>query len=760
MDPSPEQEPLSNHSTTENSTVELNLNHTDTPEQNSRTKSQVESDDDKYCYSNSSENSDSPAPTSKPTTPELLLPLEPEFFTETGESISEVKSSHLSTDSPQEINLVDKDKEVDVEWNSSKNYDHLVPTTPELIIPLESQFFTEAVESISELKSSHRSNDSLPLEVSLRDKDKDIDIELKFNKNSDPLPITSDDNTEMASSKEVEKIQSPSENVFYSELRSQKPCSAPHSPIFPSKRKIHRKSCQEPPSLPEISPGRSSVFYAPIELEDKFDIMSGPSIPSQSIKSPPSKRHTSSLSSKPQYPTLFELSYSDSDSVNLSIVDRIEREYKIKEGTIKLFNAAKNIQQSMEAAKSYFTSNAKIIALLRKLQSSKVEEREQQEDKPGSLLSVDVTPEPSKATISISHIRIPLEWKEFDNIKHPIETGWVFCLFKLEGEVADTQTLISVDRSINDLTFPDVIIFPAPVSHEFRLEIEVYFSQGLFSGKDIGSSKGIRNRSKTKWSTDSISSQASSYDSPSNMPRYHLAGFSSLKLADLSEGLYTYKLTKGAVGSSPSASTHTFSNQLLPLWGQICSQIYVVPTSVKGNKMEGFVDIRSMVNESPVWKHYWCVLKQTTLFFWNAPEDVRNSTHISNIPLTTMMEVKRPRAEDGTFRKNSLFISECETKQHAISFGNKEERDSWWKELSRSISDLQVWRNYATKCQVVPDLLTSKKSFNSRTKRVASPIESMRQSITAPPESHTKRFISTGNTAVAKSASKSHVPHV
>ena len=425
MDPSANQEPVQESHTVETSNKEVNLNNSS--DGNSLSKSEIQPDEDKYCYSNSLENSDSPAP---PTSPHLLAPFDEEF-----------------------VDTVTK--------------------------PLR-------------LESPALSTDSLPLEVSLRDIDR-IDVDLKFNKNSDPTQKSSDDKISSLPGKDSEEVFSPAEDVYSAELRTPKP----PSPLFPSKRKMQRKSVQEPPALPQISPGRSSVFYAPLEE----NLICGSASLSQTGKSPPSKRHSTSIHRKHQYPTLFELSCGDTDSVhNLSIVDRIEREYKIKEGTIKLFNAAKSIQQSMEAAKSYFTSNAKIIALLRKLQSSKVEEREQlDEDRTESLLSVDITPEPSKATISLSHIRIPLEWREFDGIKNPIETGWVFCLFKLEGEVTDTQTLIQVDRNINDISFPDVIVQPVPVSHDFRLEIEVYFSQGLFSGKDAKIfSKGNRSRAKTK----------------------------------------------------------------------------------------------------------------------------------------------------------------------------------------------------------------------------------------------------------------------
>ena len=423
MDPSVVQD----SPTVETSNTEVNLNYSS--DEHSLSKSEVQPDEEKYCYSNSLENSGSPLPpTSPPTSPHLLAPFDDEFI--------------------------------------------------------------DSVTKPFRLESSVHSTDSLPLEVSLREIDR-VDVDLKFNKNSDPLPKSSDDKTlSLPHGKDSEEASAPAEDVFYAELRTPKPSS----PLFPSKRKMQRKSVQEAPSLPQISPGRSSVFYAP--LED--NLISGSASLSHTGKSPPSKRHSSSIHSKHQYPTLLELSCADPDSIHtLSIVDRIEREYKIKEGTIKLFNAAKSLQQSMEAAKSYFTSNAKIIALLRKLQTSKVEEHEQLDA--GSILSSDITPVSSKATISLSHIRIPLEWREFDGIKNPIETGWVFCLFKLEGEVTDTQTLIQVDRNINDISFPDIIVLPVPVSHDFRLEIEVYFSQGLFSGKDAKVfSKGHRNRAKTK----------------------------------------------------------------------------------------------------------------------------------------------------------------------------------------------------------------------------------------------------------------------
>ena len=46
----------------------------------------------------------------------------------------------------------------------------------------------------------------------------------------------------------------------------------------------------------------------------------------------------------------------------------IEREYKIRDGAARLLQASKNSHQSMEASKSLFVSNAKIIALMKEMQ--------------------------------------------------------------------------------------------------------------------------------------------------------------------------------------------------------------------------------------------------------------------------------------------------------------------------------------------------------------------------------------------------------
>ena len=81
------------------------------------------------------------------------------------------------------------------------------------------------------------------------------------------------------------------------------------------------------------------------------------------------------------------------------------------------------------------------------------------------------------------------------------ETIHVSSSWKEKWQTFRKQTLIQVDSdTIDDISFPDVIVLPINVSHDFRLEIfKCIFSQGLFGGKDAKVfSKGNRSRAKTK----------------------------------------------------------------------------------------------------------------------------------------------------------------------------------------------------------------------------------------------------------------------
>ena len=57
----------------------------------------------------------------------------------------------------------------------------------------------------------------------------------------------------------------------------------------------------------------------------------------------------------------------------MEVESQIEQESKIRDGALRLIQAATTTKQSMEAAKSLMTSNARLLALMSRLQKSKKE---------------------------------------------------------------------------------------------------------------------------------------------------------------------------------------------------------------------------------------------------------------------------------------------------------------------------------------------------------------------------------------------------
>ena len=68
--------------------------------------------------------------------------------------------------------------------------------------------------------------------------------------------------------------------------------------------------------------------------------------------------------------------------------------------------------------------------------------------------------QPSTAQVSLSDLRMPLIWRDTDHFKNKgdYRRFAVFCLARIGTEIYDTTLLCPVDRSLTDLTFPDVLI--------------------------------------------------------------------------------------------------------------------------------------------------------------------------------------------------------------------------------------------------------------------------------------------------------------
>lgn len=98
----------------------------------------------------------------------------------------------------------------------------------------------------------------------------------------------------------------------------------------------------------------------------------------------------------------------DKSAAEMEVESQIEQESKIRDGALRLYQAATNTKQSMEASKSLMTSNARLLVLMSCLQKAKKE----------ALLDMaakkreNAEKEPCKAKVTISDIRIPLEVKD------------------------------------------------------------------------------------------------------------------------------------------------------------------------------------------------------------------------------------------------------------------------------------------------------------------------------------------------------------
>jgi len=68
--------------------------------------------------------------------------------------------------------------------------------------------------------------------------------------------------------------------------------------------------------------------------------------------------------------------------------------------------------------------------------------------------------QPCTAQVSLSDLRMPLIWRDTDHFKNKgdYRRFAVFCLARIGTEIYDTTLLCPVDRSLTDLTFPDVLV--------------------------------------------------------------------------------------------------------------------------------------------------------------------------------------------------------------------------------------------------------------------------------------------------------------
>ncbi|CAF1487277.1 unnamed protein product [Adineta steineri] len=140
---------------------------------------------------------------------------------------------------------------------------------------------------------------------------------------------------------------------------------------------------------------------------------------------------------------------------------KIDCEIKIIDGISKLLNVVTTLEQTIECHKALILSQQRMLTYMAELQ------RKQE-----NLLKHDnINLTPTKATIILSDIRLPLIWTKM-KAKSEQKTFAVFCLARIGCEIIDT-TIQYIDKQTVEIYFPDKLIFDN-VPHNFQLHLEIY----------------------------------------------------------------------------------------------------------------------------------------------------------------------------------------------------------------------------------------------------------------------------------------------
>uniref|UniRef100_A0A0A9ZDX0 Rhotekin n=1 Tax=Lygus hesperus TaxID=30085 RepID=A0A0A9ZDX0_LYGHE len=369
-----------------------------------------------------------------------------------------------------------------------------------------------------------------------------------------------------------------------------------------------------------------------------------------------------------------------SSSKELDLEQKIEVEIKMREGTTKLLAACKHQAQSLEAAKSLLTSNERMSAYMAELQRRK----RQQVPKPIGC----------KARLCLSDLRMPLIWRDTDHFKNKgdYRRFAVFCLAKVGTEMFDTSLLCPVDRSLTDLTFPDILVFNQ-VPSDFTFTLEVY-SHMLRDDMSIASTRRkIKNTIHTSISRTVGKKLAASLRDELNSgkigPHFELMASARLTLDEVSDSVRTHDLKL--------EHTDIRNGDALPLFGHFCCRLAAQPECMT----------RDVVSSSVV--NGYASLQAFNLRLW------RDRQHwLQGTQPVAQAGVDRDTVIKCTKNGNDLIIvNEIEGKEESLTLKlvSPEDREMWLTHLTEHIKDNERWKGAAEKVMEIYTPGAAKNSF-------------------------------------------------
>lgn len=357
----------------------------------------------------------------------------------------------------------------------------------------------------------------------------------------------------------------------------------------------------------------------------------------------------------------------------------------------------------------------------------------------------------SRATLTISELRIPLMWRDVDHFKGrgDYKRFAIFCLLKVDSQIYDTQLISDVDRNVTDVIFDDVIQFNH-VDHNFELTLEVYscvyLEQFSFSStprklkeklsNSVG--KAMGRRLATQMVSTNFTKELQAYD---KSYRFAMIASAILRLDDASHSVKTYDLVLvtpsahhrqshnpnyyqsnyGIMSANlynsplssnnnnninsiynPTSNTKDVYKNTLPLFGHFCCSLQVRPDVFNKSYKTGYLRVANMTASAV----HWGLLRNFALHLWPVDEYALRSAIMAGQPparLDTLPRAPLTLNLDKFTRllrvsNSSLTI---ETPQGCFVLGaycpeggllsQAEEMAHWLRSIEQPIYDSHIW---------------------------------------------------------------------
>nr|XP_013012444.1 LOW QUALITY PROTEIN: rhotekin-2 [Cavia porcellus] len=377
-----------------------------------------------------------------------------------------------------------------------------------------------------------------------------------------------------------------------------------------------------------------------------------------------------------------------------SIQEKIDLEIRIREGIWKLLSLSTQKDQVLHAVKNLMVCNARIVAYTSELQ--KLEK--QIADQTGQC---DMNFESRKRTackgkLAISDIRIPLMWKDSDHFsnKEWSERYAIFCLFKLEAEVFDTDVLI-VDKTVTDICFENITIFNE-ARPDFKIKVEVY-SCCVEESSITNTPKKLAKKLKTsisKATGKKINSVLQDENHESDLffsssisgVKYHLLARTTLTLESAEDSFKTHNLY---------INGNEESSFWLPLYGNMCCRLVAQPACMAEDAFAGFLNQQQMIDGLTVWRRLYCILRGGKLYCFYSPEEIEakvEPTLIVPIHKETRIRAMEKDAKKKIHNFSVINPLAGQAVTHVFAVDSRADLQNWMEAFWQHFFDLSQWK--------------------------------------------------------------------